>query len=185
MADKPETKPRKRPRVFTEKTIDELPVRAKRYIACDPGLPSFGVRVTPAGAKSFVLRYRNGTRQRIETLGRVGKVTLDDARKQARIDIGKALKGEDPQAAKDAAKRSTRLSEAFSTWLAEHVAGECKPATARLYRLAERHIVKALGSLPVDQVEPEHVEQLRHRLRQTPYHGEPHDRGAVVVHDVV
>jgi integrase len=169
MADKPETKPPKRPRAFTEKTIDDLPVRATRYIACDPGLPAFGVRVTPAGAKSFVLRYRIGTRQRIETLGGVGKVTLDDARKQARIGIGKVLKGDDPQAAKDAAKRATRLREAFSTWLTEYVAGECKPATGRLYHLAEQHIVKALGSLPVDQVEPEHVEQLHHRLRQTPY----------------
>jgi integrase len=169
MAEKPAPKPRRRPQAFTEKTIDELPLRERRYAVFDPGLPAFGVRVTPAGAKTFVLMYRIGTRQRMETLGSVGKVTLDDARKQARIDIGKALRGEDPQAAKDAAKRATRLSEALSTWLTEHVASECKPATARLYSLAERHIIKALGSLPVDQVEPEHVEQLHHRLRQTPY----------------
>ncbi len=169
MAEKPTPKPRKRPRAFTEKAIDDLPVRETRYLAFDPGLPAFGVRVTPAGAKSFVLFYRVGTRQRMETLGSVGKVTLDDARKQARIDIGKALKGDDPQAAKDAAKRATVMRDALSTWLDEYVAVERKPATDRLYRLAETHIVKALGSLPVDQVEPEHVEQLHHRLRATPY----------------
>ncbi len=168
MAEKAESNP-KRPRAFTEKTIDELPIRDERYAVFDPALPAFGVRVTPAGAKSYVLMYRIGIRQRMETLGSVGKLTLEEARKRARIDIGKALNGEDPQAAKDAAKRSTRLSEALTAWLTEHVATERKRATLRLYKLAEEHIVKAIGTLPVDQVAPEHVEQLHHRLRKTPY----------------
>jgi hypothetical protein len=69
----------------------------------------------------------------------------------------------------ESGKRSTADLRSTSVHLSVRISAGRHPVSSNRYHLAERHIVKALGSLPVDQVEPEHVEQLRHRLRHTPY----------------
>jgi Arm domain-containing DNA-binding protein len=48
----------------------------------DDTLTGFGVRVSQAGTKSFVLTH--GTRRQRETLGRVGIVSLQEARAEAK-----------------------------------------------------------------------------------------------------
>jgi len=49
-------------------------------------VPGFGVRVYPSGAKSFVVwvRNRESGRKRLVTIGRIGTMTLDEARAEAR-----------------------------------------------------------------------------------------------------
>ena len=47
------------PRVrLTKSTIDSLPVGNKDIVYWDAGLPGFGVKVTPAGRKVFIVLYR-------------------------------------------------------------------------------------------------------------------------------
>ena len=47
----------------------------------DADLKGFGVRVSPAGAKTFILKYRlDSGRVRWKTLGRVGTMALEKAR---------------------------------------------------------------------------------------------------------
>ena len=54
-------------------------------------------------------------------------------------------------------------------YLRVHVAVNCKPKTAELYRfVVERHILPALGELAVIEVGREHAAELHHRLRETP-----------------
>jgi hypothetical protein len=45
-------------RKLTKKTIDALPIRDRVYIAYDSVLPGFGCRVTPNGARSWIVEYR-------------------------------------------------------------------------------------------------------------------------------
>jgi Arm DNA-binding domain len=45
-------------RKLTKKTIDALPMRDRVYIAYDNVLPGFGCRVTPNGARSWIVEYR-------------------------------------------------------------------------------------------------------------------------------
>jgi integrase len=64
--------------------VDQLPVKRKRYAHPDPELPMHYVRVTPSGAKSFVVVTRDrGSRQRWITIGPYPAYTIDTARKRA------------------------------------------------------------------------------------------------------
>src|SRR6476659_2555920 len=91
---------------FTKRTIDALqPKPGAQYVAWDPALTGFGVRVSPAGTKTFTLKYRLASgRVRWKTLGRVGDVALEKARKYAKDDIGIVARGGDPLGATDAAR---------------------------------------------------------------------------------
>ena len=61
------------------------------------------------------------------------------------------------------------LAAIAERYLREHVAVRCKPSTAAQYRLAiEKHILPALGGLPVSSVEPGHVADLQYRLGDRP-----------------
>ena len=63
------------------------------------------MRVSPAGAKTFILKYRlHSGRVRWRSIGRVGTLPLEKARKQAQTDIGLVASGRDPLAVIDAAR---------------------------------------------------------------------------------
>ncbi len=59
----------------------------------DDTLTGFGVRVSQAGTKSFVLTH--GTRRQRETLGRVGVVSLQEARAEAKRRLAEYTLGKD------------------------------------------------------------------------------------------
>jgi integrase len=163
----PETPEKAKP--FNEKSIAKLAPKTDRYFAFDPALPGFGVRVFPSRVKTFVYFYRRGARKRMATLGHVGRVTLDQARRDAKGMLGLVASGKDPLAAKDAARGANSVKEAITTWLTEYVAVRRKASTERLYRLAEGHITRTLGSIPVDQLTTNDVARLHGRLKATPY----------------
>src|ERR671912_1134954 len=71
---------------LTKTTIDALPTPASEQVYWDESLPGFGVKVTPAGRKVFVVLYRTsgaGSRLRKYTIGPYGRVTLHVARNEA------------------------------------------------------------------------------------------------------
>ena len=78
----------------------------------DTVAPSLALRITSAGARSFVIVKKiNGRAQRI-TLGRSPGLELDDARQAARTIAGEIAKGDDPVALRRAARaRKTRLAD--------------------------------------------------------------------------
>src|SRR5215471_15804659 len=68
---------------LTKSVLDDLPVPAKEVVYWDVACPGFGVKVTPAGRKVFVVLYRTGgagSRLRKYTIGAYGRVTLHQAR---------------------------------------------------------------------------------------------------------
>ena len=136
------------PARFTETALARLAPDVRRYTVFDPTLPAFGLRVEPTGVRTFQLSYRVGGRLRMATLGRLGVITLDQARRKARTMLGLASDGIDPLAARDAARTALSVREAAEQWLAESRHARRKPATLRLYRLAETHISRTLGEHP-------------------------------------
>lgn len=64
----------------------------------DAVLPTFGVRVSSLGAKSFFVMYRQWGRKHRRTLGRYPKLGLSDARDLARDVMKKVESGADPGA---------------------------------------------------------------------------------------
>ena len=91
---------------LTERVIDALqPAPDAQYVRWDADVKGFGVRVSPAGAKTFTLKYRLASgRVRWKTLGRVGTVALEQARVYAKDDIGIVARGGDPLVQTDRAR---------------------------------------------------------------------------------
>jgi integrase len=77
----------------------------REVMKTDDVVPSLHVRVHPSGYASFVFRYRQRGRVFKTTLGRVGNLTLDDARQTARAYVGRIALGFDPIAEKIAEDR--------------------------------------------------------------------------------
>lgn len=73
------------------------------------GVPGLYLRVRKTGARTYVIQWRQGSGQRRSTVGKVGVLTLDDARKKARKLLVGIDEGNDPIAAKAHAKVSNKL----------------------------------------------------------------------------
>jgi len=80
---------------LTDAAIKALKPRENVYDVYDDDVKCFGVRVTPAGVKSFTFFYRLGDRRKKKriNLGEYPHVTLADARQTAREARG-VVKGE-------------------------------------------------------------------------------------------
>ena len=159
-------------RALTERTVDALSGGGRDVIFWDPELPGFGVRVYPSGAKVFLAQGRGPGGSRRVTVGRHGAVPVDEARRQAALVLARIGSGERPDPAPDAKAKAgggLTFAELAERYLREHVAARCKPATARGYRKAiGRHLLPALGEVPIAALAREHVAEIHYRLRATP-----------------
>ncbi|MBP2278274.1 tyrosine-type recombinase/integrase [Sphingomonas sp. PL20] len=86
---------------LTKRVVDAAEPSESRYVVWDSELSGFGIRIEVSGAKAFVIRYRaaGGGRtapQRLVTVGKFGNLTVDEARKQAKVLLGGVAVGEDP-----------------------------------------------------------------------------------------
>lgn len=112
---------------LTKSVIDDLPTPAKEVVYWDTACPGFGVKVTPAGRKVFVVLYRTGgagSRLRKYTIGPYGRVTLHQARVSAQKVFAARLEGRDLAAEKRAArKRMTvdRVEDLLEAYITQHV----------------------------------------------------------------
>lgn len=111
----------------------------------DDEIPGFGVRVREGGSRKFVLHYRIGGSQRRLTIGAVGGMTLEEAKKRARKAKVAVDDGKDPAAQKAEAKEAAKQS--FEAAAREYLgvlqrrisAGDLKP---RSYVEIDRHLMK-------------------------------------------
>ena len=119
--------------------------------------------------KSFVLVYRHVGRQRWLTLGRYGKLTLDQARDLAKSKGGDIAKGEDPATEKAAARKASNLAELAVRFLAEYCPTHLKPATEETYRsIVNRKMTPTLGTMKLDAIDAPTVGRWHQSLRKTP-----------------
>ena len=135
----------------------------------DRALTGFGVRVYPSGARVYVVQTRGPAGTRRTTVGRHGVIGAGEARRRASLVIARIRAGEDIADRPAPKPAGPTLATLAARYLREHVAVRCKPSTAAQYRLAiERHIVPALGTLPVSAIARRDVADLQHTLRDRP-----------------
>ena len=159
--------PRRSTLVLSGRTVDGLGVAERDAIFWDRDLAGFGVRVYPSGRKVYVVQSRAEGAPRRVTLGTHGQLTATQARLRAAQVIDRIKRGEDPAAPSPEA--GTTLAELAERYMSAHVAQNCNPHTAGIYRGSlDNHILPALGALPLVMVERAHVAALHYRLRDTP-----------------
>lgn len=161
---------------ITKSVVDFLKPGPERFTVWDAELRGFGVRVSPAGRKTYVVQFRIGGRaasaQKL-TLGVHGVITPDQARNLARKALGQIADGVDPAAEKRKAKRELAtlptLSELSDDFLELHVRPKLKSRTADEYeRMIARYLKPALGKLLVRDLAFADVERFHHTMRATP-----------------
>ena len=157
------------------KTISNRMVAALKVdrdtVFWDRELTGFGVRAYPGGGKVYVAQARGPEGPRRVTVGRHGVVNADEARRRAALIIARVKAGEEPVPEPMAARLANGpcIAELAARYLEEHVAVRCKPKTAKTARtVVNRHIVPALGRLPLAAVDRMHVTDLHHGLSETP-----------------
>jgi Arm DNA-binding domain len=75
--------------LLSDVLIRSLPAREKQYDVWDTKLPAFGIRVSPGGAKTFVLNQDKARR----SIGRYGVISLSEARTEAKRQIAEKTLG--------------------------------------------------------------------------------------------
>ena len=121
---------------LTDRAVKLLRPRGDRYEVWDTDYPGFGVRVSPAGRKSFVYLYRFEGRPRRMTLGVYHRVSLATAR--ARYGKARELldeKGRDPGAEQIDTKRSLAVTATVERACAFSPVGSRTGAVARRFIL--------------------------------------------------
>lgn len=131
---------------LNQRTVAALEAGEKDLFVWDGETKGFGLKVTPAGAKVFVVQGRVSGRPRRYTIGRLGSPwTIDSARKEAREILGLMHKGIDPVEEKRKARQDLSVAELSDTYFAEGCETK-KASTLAIERgLAERHVKPLLG----------------------------------------
>lgn len=132
------------------------PAKGRQALLWDSELRGFGVRMLPSGLQTFILNYRNAAnKERRITLGRFGVMTVEQARDQAVIKLGRIAAGGDPAEAEDSHRQQATVSELCDWYLTEAEAGRIlgrrnrpiKKSTLAMDRSRiETHIKPLLGT---------------------------------------
>jgi integrase len=140
-------------------------------IVWDDDVTGFGVRVTAAGAISFVLRYVfQGQEHRI-TVGKYPDLTPSAAREMAISMRGTIIEGKDPLAARIQNREAPTVDMLCDDYLARHA--ESKKRASSVYndkRKIEGIIRPKLGTKKVALVSRRDIDEIHQSMKDTPYH---------------
>ena len=130
----------------------------------DSELAGFGLKVTPAGRRTYLVQYRlggRGGRTRRVTIGRHGSPwTPDGARRRAKELLGVVASGGDPAEARTREREDLTIGQLCDLYVAEGCATK-KPSTMATDRgRIERHIKPLLGRKQCRAVTRADVERL-------------------------
>ena len=150
--------------MLTEKRIRDLKPGPKTAFLWDGQVTGLGVRITPAGAKSYVMFYRAGGRKKLATLAKCAELSLKDARERAGRELA-AIRdgGTGPLERRKQEREAPTVADAFARFFDEEAprrieAGRMKADTVRQYRLAASYVADTLGARRVQDVKRAHVE---------------------------
>jgi integrase len=158
---------------ITKRLVDTLKPTMSDFTMFDTALVGFGVRVRATGGMSYIVQYKGGTGRgaptRRVTLGGVGKMTPEQARKAAEKVLGLVASGEDPAADKRRERRNLPLADVIPVFLKDHMEAKRKASTAAAYRdLLERIVSRSIGHMKANAVTRQDIARLHSSLRKTP-----------------
>jgi integrase len=155
---------------LTKRFIDALAHDGRDQIIFDDELPRFGLRIKPSGIKSFVLRYRHEGRNRSFTIAPYGVLTLEEARKQARIILGDVERGQDPSRQRRNEREAPTMADLADDYLQRHaIPNKRTKSVEGDVTLLDKYVRPKLGALKVAGIERRTIERLHLSLQSKPY----------------
>jgi integrase len=158
---------------IVQRTVKNLTAsQGASLIIWDSEIKGFGVRITPAGAITFILNYRVHGRQRRYKIGRHPEWTAEAARAEAarlkpRIDS----EDFDPLEKKQNARGEPTVGDLAEEYLQRHAIPNKRPGSLRNDRQLLESIIKPrLGMLRLAAVGTRDIEALKASLKASPYH---------------
>ena len=143
---------------FTQASVDrfKMPAGKTEHIEFDEAMPGFGLRIRANGEsehRTYIAQYKIGAKHRRVTLGNVLKVTLENAKAEAKILFGKVAIGKDPAAEKEDLRKSA--SHTLGATISKYLEAQEKKLRRRSY-YATKHDLKThcspLHGLALDRI---------------------------------
>jgi integrase len=133
--------------------------------------PGFGVRVTAAGSRAFILNYRtNAGRERRLTIGSPPAWTLAAAREAAAEHRHRIDGGGDPLADLTAGREAPTMCDLADRFIADELPKRRESTRVDYAAIIRRYISPALGRLKVAEVRHGDIEKLHRKIAETaPY----------------
>ena len=157
--------------MLTERIIRDAKPEPVQRVLWDSQIKGLGVRVTVAGAKSYVIDFRTGGRQRRATIGRCSGMSLREARERAARELASIREGEaDPLERRREGREAPTVGEGLDRFLDEYAPERIRlerlsPRTLQTYRnQAKLYIRPALGKRRVADVTRRDIELTVRRL---------------------
>ena len=148
---------------LTKTSCKAVRTTGQRYAIWDGDLKGFGLRVSSAGVKTFVIRYRVGGGrtgvERMHTIGRFGPLTAERARELAKLALGEVAAGGDPQGGRAKARAEMNFAALCDLYLAEGCTTKKASTLATDKGRIERHIKPLLGRKRVSEIGRDDVER--------------------------
>ena len=157
-------------KTLSNRTVAALKV-ARDTVFWDRDLTGFGVRVYPTGGKVYIAQARGPDGPKRMTVGRHDVLHADQARQRAALIIARIKAGEEPVPLPLAARANggPTVADLAARYLEEHVEVRLKPNTQRQVRgVLHRHILPALGKMPLVAIERAQVVDLQQKLCDRP-----------------
>jgi integrase len=161
---------------FTKAAVDGLAIPTKDDVGTigyamvwDTQVTGFGLQLRPSGMKTFILVYRNKAgRVRRLTIGRYGRVTVDQAREAAKHHNGVIVLGGDPVADRKRDRTAKTLDEVFERYIADHLTPNRSDQAVRSARRVRGLISRSLGKQLVIDLKSPDVRVALEKFRQSP-----------------
>ena len=155
---------------ITKRSVESIEPNTRDQFIWDTEMKGFGCKITPKGARVYVVQYSHGGRSRRYTLGRHGEgMTPDQARRKAASVRGLVADGADPAATRAEDRAAPNLAEFAERYLTEHAAVKKKPLSQAADESNLRnHILPALGRLKLTDITRADVARFHQAMKDKP-----------------
>jgi integrase len=157
------------PSKLTDQLVRSLPFPAAgsriRYDGGNDAVRGFGVRVTAGGARSFILNYVVGGRERRMTIGAYPDWSVAAAREEAKRLKREIDRGRDPLGDRVAYRAAPTVNDLCDRYLEEHAAKKRSEAEDR--RMIERLVRLELGARKVAEITYTDIDGLHRKVTRT------------------
>lgn len=153
---------------ITKSVVEATRPTDSDVVLWDSELRGFGVRVKPSGVRSYLVQYRNAHgRSRRVTVGMHGRLTAEEARRQARLLLADVERGGDPAEMRNAVRRAPTVAELCTRYLDDHSRQHKRPLSIEAdERNIRNHVLPMLGKLLVTEVTRADVDRLKRAVKE-------------------